>query len=102
MTILEELEKIKFTEFKPKELAYFIQNKIDKAVKKTQKAFGGCLNCYGKGYYTYRQGLRGSGDFEGEKDFQDPIITHVGYCSCSRGTQLQELVQTKIIKSVEK
>lgn len=77
--------------------------RIKIAIRETQKAFGGCLICYGKGYYTYRQGIRGSSDFEmGVKGFQDPIITHVGYCKCDRGVQLETLVQNGTIKKVLK
>ena len=65
-------------------------------IKEIEKAYGGCHLCYGKGYATVRYGLRASGDFEGDKDYVDPIKTHIKYCSCSRGKQLKEQILSLI------
>lgn len=45
---------------------------------KIERAFGGCHNCYGKGYSTTQFG---------GKTFS--LI----YCSCARGKQLERLVE---------
>lgn len=63
--------------------------------EKIKKAFGGCEKCYGKGYSTYRYGIIGIPDFEGDKGFKDPIKTNIVYCTCDRGKQLKELIDVR-------
>lgn len=58
---------------------------------KVEKAYGGCHKCYGKGYATYRYGYITSPDFIGDKAYVDPMQTHMVYCSCDRGKQLEDL-----------
>lgn len=62
------------------------------ARKETEKAFGGCKKCYGKGYATVRSGLIGYEDFGGD-GFKTPPTNKIKYCTCDRGTQLQTLNQ---------
>jgi len=53
-------------------------------LKQLEKAFGGCRNCYGKGYSTARVGTSSRyGNVT-----KDTII----YCKCSRGDQLEKLL----------
>ena len=49
------------------------------------KAYGGCTNCYGKGYSTY------SGEYSA-RDMSWPD-EKVKYCDCSRGKQLEVVHQ---------
>lgn len=68
---------------------------ILKHIEETEKAFGGCKLCYGKGYATVNEkwvahdtdqdiGSPG-GYFKGGKDFA------IKYCTCDRGQQLERL-----------
>lgn len=54
--------------------------------------FPKCVLCWDKGYATVRYGFTMSADFEGEKEYVDPIKTHIVYCSCDRGKQLKEQI----------
>lgn len=56
----------------------------------TEKAFGGCTNCFGKGYSTHMQNLVGAEDFGGDGFEEGPRI-HITYCRCERGRQLKAL-----------
>ena len=68
---------------------HYTTTKINEAVKETEKAFGGCKNCYGKGYSTWRHGetYRGS-----TKNLRNDIK----YCSCDRGQQLSQIRKEKV------
>lgn len=75
-----------------------IESEKQKAVRETEKAYGGCKNCYGKGYSTYRHGVSVSSDFPEDK----PITrTERGFevtmimCICDRGKQLDLLLSPK-------
>lgn len=57
-------------------------------VQEQTKAFGGCTNCYGKGYATVRQG-------ETYRGKTHNLRNQVRYCDCPRGQQLSELVELK-------
>jgi hypothetical protein len=59
---------------------------LDTASTKMAKAYGGCIVCYGKGYHTKRVGTSS----------RYGNVTHdtIGYCSCSRGKQLESVVDT--------
>ena len=46
------------------------------------KAFGGCKNCYGKGYATVRIGT--------SSRYHSEIHTELRFCSCDRGKQLKK------------
>lgn len=59
-------------------------------VKETEKAFGGCKNCYGKGYNTVMQfAAGGSGKTAVHKKL--PIMR---FCRCERGTQLAAALES--------
>jgi hypothetical protein len=68
---------------------------IQKEMDKIEKAYGGCHKCYGKGYSTYRHGVSGSPDFEGDSGFEIAPSTHMVFCTCDRGKQLGELLNSK-------
>ena len=55
------------------------------AVAQERKAFGGCLNCYGKGYAT--QMVQAGNSRHGVWEL-DPIR----FCECDRGKQLEKLI----------
>lgn len=78
-----------------------VRSILKQLVAQEAKAFGGCRNCYGKGYATVISGLRGHADFGGD-GFQSPPTTHIKYCSCDRGKQSQQLVAQEANKAVLK
>ena len=55
----------------------------------TEKAFGGCKNCYGKGYATTIEFAGSSEDFGGEKT-SEWQLPRMRFCSCDRGKALKE------------
>lgn len=64
-----------------KAVRVLIQDEILKARKETEKAFGGCHSCYGKGYATY------SGEYAARgMRWPDQKIK---FCDCERGKQLE-------------
>jgi hypothetical protein len=87
--------KLKGANVKEIALSFWL-SKLDEVyqlgVEGTEKAYGGCKKCYGKGYATVRYGLKYVADFEGDKDYIDPIKTHMHFCSCDRGKQLKNLI----------
>lgn len=66
------------------ENAEVVINKIKSFLSQTEKAFGGCKNCYGKGYATTKRQATGRNYFEE----LSPILP----CKCSRGEQIKELL----------
>jgi hypothetical protein len=52
----------------------------------TEKAYGGCHKCYGKGYATVRKGETYHGATHN-------LRTQINYCSCDRGKQLKALLE---------
>lgn len=79
----------------PSEIKDFIREVRATAVKETEKAFGGCKKCYGKGYATYRHGTRTSADFIGDRSYTTPQETRMLFCVCERGKALEKLIQPK-------
>lgn len=85
-----------------------IMDIFDLAIKQTEKAFGGCKNCYGKGYSTTKQYATSHKDFGDEKTGTwelDPIHP----CSCDRGKQIVELIanigkqkEDRVVEKIEK
>jgi len=53
--------------------------------KQTEKAFGGCTNCYGKGYSTTKEFCTGR-NYREEKNPVHP-------CDCDRGKQIAEIIR---------
>ena len=64
----------------------------EQGIKETQKAFGGCLKCYGKGYGTQTLIEESYKDFGNEKTWRHKVPTMV-FCKCSRGKQLEKLLK---------
>ena len=63
----------------------------DKRVAGIEKAYGGCKECYGKGYFTEQKGKIGNGRIT----LRDPEIV-MNYCkNCERGKQLKSLITQK-------
>lgn len=64
---------------------------LSKEVRETEKAFGGCKNCYGKGYSTSKTYSEGYEDFGGE-GFRKEQSPYLPCTKCDRGTQIQDLI----------
>lgn len=67
---------------------------ITKLITDTEKAYGGCHNCYGKGYATvneYASGYATDGDIGGAQGYFKFKQPNIKFCSCDRGKQLAEL-----------
>jgi len=66
----------------------------DQKVREIERAYGGCHNCYGKGYSTVKSQINGYGTdgdiggFEGRIHIDMPV--QMKYCDCDRGKQLAE------------
>jgi hypothetical protein len=65
----------------------FVTHVYTQAVEQTEKAYGGCRNCYGKGYSTEMQG----GVTAGRYTVSGPKRV-MNMCTCERGKQLQALL----------
>lgn len=71
-------------------------------VAELEKAYGGCHNCYGKGYATYRSayssyGTDGDiGGFEGR--YYQPY-EKILFCKCDRGKQLEAIITQECTKA---
>lgn len=71
---------------------------IEHEVDETAKAYGGCTNCYGKGYATVIDFMRGvdtDTDIGGTGESVHYRNSPMRYCTCPRGVQLQELTEAK-------
>lgn len=58
--------------------------------RETEKAFGGCTKCYGKGYATVKENYTHHADFIGDKTYTTPAPI-MRFCSCERGKALATL-----------
>lgn len=63
-----------------------IMHLLTNRIEAEAKAFGGCRNCYGKGYASYSTVHIGRHYF---KKVDDPV-----FCKCDRGTQLKAMFQS--------
>lgn len=76
----------------------YVQERVRQAESRvraeTEKAFGGCLKCYGKGYSTQLVQEEGYEDFGGEGYVKKPKVT-INCCSCERGASLLALLSLK-------
>lgn len=72
------------------QLLALISDYTNRQVALTEKAFGGCKKCYGKGYSTVMEGEHGYEDFGGD-GFDVPPHVQMRFCSCDRGKQLATL-----------
>jgi hypothetical protein len=60
---------------------------VYKMVDHYSAAFGGCTDCYGKGYATVREVASGHDEYTGQEyNEQLPLIR---FCKCDRGMQLK-------------
>ena len=71
-------------------------------MKKIEKAYGGCKNCYGKGYATRLEHYSGRGEIDlGTHEIhiegQSPYYV---LCECGRGRQIQEMI-TKVLGRIK-
>jgi len=64
------------------------------------KAFGGCKNCYGKGYYTNLDNVAGSYDFGDEIPYAQPT-PYYNPCTCARGVQFKKSQEELVKKCAE-
>jgi len=65
------------------------RQKQEEMVEETEKAFGGCKKCYGKGYSTVTDSTTYHADFIGDKTYSVPN-NPMRFCDCERGKQLQK------------
>ena len=79
--------------FQMDSMAKDIKDSMLEAQKQTEKAFGGCVLCFGKGFFTYRYGYSYGADFEGDKRALTTLKTRINPCTCDRGKQLRELLK---------
>lgn len=65
----------------------------EEAVVETEKAYGGCHYCYGKGYGTQTAAWVGRGYYK--------KVPTMKFCTCERGKQLEQLLtpQTDVNKN---
>ena len=56
--------------------------------KEIIKSYGGCKECYGKGYSTQIYG-------EGGEGYEIAPTVHMNFCTCERGRQLKSLLLKK-------
>lgn len=78
-------------------LLVFITSEIQKAEVRTEKAFGGCKKCYGKGYATQIENWTGRG-YSKAAPYYLP-------CTCDRGRQIETLIskaQVEVLDEVAK
>lgn len=67
----------------------------EQAREETAKAFGGCKNCYGKGYATVLQFAEaGMPDFDSD-DVRNKRwkLPEIRFCSCGRGKELKKRLE---------
>lgn len=68
-------------------------------VREIEKAYGGCHDCYGKGYATYRSAYIGTDtdqDIGGTGGRINQPFEEMRFCKCERGQQLKaRLTPTK-------
>lgn len=67
----------------------FVDQLIREAVRETEKAFGGCKKCYGKGYATVIEGMEVMNRHYAYQS--TPPHKQIKYCICERGEQLASL-----------
>ncbi len=68
---------------------------LKEILEETEKAFGGCKKCYGKGYFTVLEHISG----RGETDFGNGDTTifeelpRMRFCTCERGKGLKKEIE---------
>ena len=66
---------------------HLINEQVAAAVEKTDKAYGGCHICYGKGYATVNDRWAGTDEWTGKR-YETGSRNAMKFCSCERGKQL--------------
>ena len=76
-----------------KDVPAVIVKAVEIAVRVTERAFGGCKNCYGKGYHTTIEYAHAGVDFQdhapGAKGKMWKL-PEVRFCKCERGQELEK------------
>lgn len=65
------------------------------AVEETEKAFGGCTNCYGKGYHTTKMAVAG-------RHFRKDLNPYIPCDKCDRGKQFTEAMEYAVEEERER
>lgn len=65
-----------------------IHQELQKAREETEKAYGGCHYCYGKGYGTQIASWVGRGYYK--------KLPTMKFCTCERGKQLEQLLHSEL------
>lgn len=73
----------------------FISQVEQSAIERTEKAFGGCKKCFGKGYATTLSFASSQEDFGDEKTGTWKL-PEMRFCVCDRGKQLKEQIAKNI------
>ncbi len=74
------------------ELKSFIRQLLSSQKSQIEKAFGGCKNCYGKGYATTIEYAQTCEDFGGE-EIKRWQLSDIRFCNCERGKELKKRFQ---------
>ena len=74
-----------------------LENLVDRHISNVEKAFGGCTNCYGKGYATTLLYARGKGERDmGEAGIEiNKELPRVQPCTCERGEDIEKIINYK-------
>lgn len=72
-----------------------IMQLFDQEQATTEKAYGGCRNCFGKGYSTQDAATICYPDFVGDKCFKR-YEHKMNFCTCERGKQLEAQVVRRV------
>jgi len=56
------------------------------SIEQAEKAYGGCHNCWGKGYTTVSTFTVGYPDFHDDEGFEE-TTDPMNFCECGRGKQ---------------
>lgn len=78
---------IKFMKSELDQIMHLINEQVAVAVTKTEKAYGGCHICYGKGYATVNDRWAGADEWTGKR-YETGSRNAMKFCSCERGKQL--------------
>lgn len=64
---------------------------LSSKLEEQAKAFGGCKNCYGKGYATQMVQAGGTDEWTGKNYAWE--VNPIRPCDCERGKGIQELIK---------
>lgn len=67
----------------------YLNEIFDQIRQETEKAFGGCKNCYGKGWASVIEYALGAEDFGGD-GIPKYKLPEIRFCSCERGKELRK------------